>query len=76
MATSHPSQIDGGDRDIEEEGLANTEPVLTLADMKDSGIDMSECVYKMLEGLRGDAFSIARKRLLPPAGIDHLKIRQ
>ena len=42
----------------------------------------SECVSKILEGLRGDAFSIAQdiglNRLLRPNGIDHLieQIRQ
>ena len=54
----------------------------TLADVADSNIDMSECVSKILEGLRGDAFRIARHigldRLLMPHGIDHLieQIRQ
>ena len=47
---SHPSQIDGdGDRDIDGEGRAYTEPVVpTLADVDDDDIDMSECVPKYL----------------------------
>ena len=62
---------------------AFTEPVMpTMADVSDEDIDMSERVSKILEGLRGDAFSIARdiglNRLLRPDGIDHLieQIRQ
>ena len=81
---SHPSQIEGEEDDLlDEHGRAYTEPVLsTMADVSDADVDMSECVSKILEGLRGGAFSIARdiglERLLKPDGIDHLieQIRQ
>ena len=75
---SHPSQIEGDEDDLlDEHGRAYTEPVLpTIADVSDADVDMSECVSKILEGLRGDTFSIARdiglERLLRPDGIDHL----
>ena len=49
--------------DIDDEGRAYTEPVApALADVDDADIDMSERVLQMLEGLRGDAFSISRDR--------------
>ena len=71
-------KLDEGD-DFDEEGRAYSEAVFpTLDDVDDSTIDMSECVQKVLEGLRGDAFSVARdidiglQRLLLPDGIDHL----
>ncbi|OLP77417.1 hypothetical protein AK812_SmicGene42525 [Symbiodinium microadriaticum] len=80
----HPSQIEGEEDDLlEESDRAYTAPVLpTMADVPDKDVDMSECVSKILEGLRGDAFSIARniglERLLQHDGIDHLieQIRQ
>ena len=38
----------------------NTDPATyTLKDVKDEELDMSDCVQKVLEGLRGDAFCIA-----------------
>ena len=69
---SHPSLIEG-----EDELSPDTDPVVfTLADVRDEQLDMSECVSKILEGLRGDAFSISRdvglERLLRHDGIDHL----
>ena len=81
---SHPSQIEGEEDDLlEESDRAYTAPVLpTMADVSDADVDMSECVSKILECLRGGAFSIARdiglERLLKPDGIDHLieQIRQ
>ena len=81
---SHPSQIEGEEDDLlDEHARAYTAPVLpTMADVSDADVGMSECVSKILEGLRGDAFSIARdiglERLLKPDGIDHLieQIRQ
>ena len=54
----------------------------TVADVDDANIDMSECASKILDGLRGDAFSIATdiglQRLLLPDGIEPLieQIRQ
>ena len=54
---SHPSQIEGDD-----DYIPDTDPAtytLTLKDVKDE-LDMSDCVQKVLEGLRGDAFCIAR----------------
>ena len=78
---SHPSQVEDEDGSIGDRAF--TEPVMpTMADVSEADIDMSECVSKILEGLRGDAFSIARdiglNRLLQPDGIDHLieQIRQ
>ncbi|OLP87405.1 hypothetical protein AK812_SmicGene31376 [Symbiodinium microadriaticum] len=78
---SHPSQVEDEDGSIGDRAF--TEPVMpTMADVSEEDIDMSECVSKILEGLRGDAFSIARdiglNRLLKPDGIDHLieQIRQ
>ncbi|OLP90155.1 hypothetical protein AK812_SmicGene28317 [Symbiodinium microadriaticum] len=78
---SHPSQVEDEDGSIGDRAF--TEPVMpTMADVSEADIDMSECVSKILEGLRGDAFSIARdiglNRLLKPDGIDHLieQIRQ
>ena len=78
---SHPSQVEDEDGSIGDRAF--TEPVMpTMADVAEEDIDMSECVSKILEGLRGDAFSIARdiglNRLLRPDGIDHLieQIRQ
>ena len=78
---SHPSQVEDDDGSIGDRAF--TEPVMpTMADVSDADIDRSECVSKILEGLRGDAFSIARDirldRLLRPDGIDHLieQIRQ
>ena len=50
--------------------------IATLKHVKDSNLDMPETVNKTLEGLRGDASSIARdiglNRLLESDGIDHL----
>ena len=44
--------------------------------MKDEELDVSDCVQKILEGLRGDVFCIARDvgldRLLRYDGIDYL----
>ena len=78
---SHPSQVEDEDGSIGDRAF--TEPVMpTMADVSEADIDMSECVSKILEGLRGDAFSIARdiglNRFLQPDGIDHLieQIRQ
>ena len=81
---SHPSQVEGEeDSFLGDADRAYTAPVFpTMADVSDRDVDMSECVSKILEGLRGDAFSIARDiglaRLLQPDGIDHLieQIRQ
>ena len=66
---SHPSQIEGEEDDLLQEfDRAYTAPVLpTMADVSDADVDMSECVSKILEGLRGDAFSIARDIIRPRA---------
>ncbi|OLP79624.1 hypothetical protein AK812_SmicGene40067 [Symbiodinium microadriaticum] len=54
---SHPSQVEDDDGSIGDRAF--TEPVMpTMADVSDEDIDMSECVSKILGGLRGDAFSI------------------
>ncbi|CAE7256176.1 AGM1 [Symbiodinium natans] len=66
------------DYEVEDDGQASveTEPVPTLASVRDSDLDMSDAVQKTLEGLRGDAFLIARdiglERLLKHDGIDLL----
>ena len=82
-AGSIPSQVEEDDGFIGDNDRAYTEPVMpTMADVSDADVNMSECDSKILEGLRGDAFSIARdiglERLLKPDGIDHLieQIRQ
>ena len=69
---SRPSQVEGDEDDV-----PDTDPaVYTLKDVRDEELDMSDCVQKILEGLRGDAFCIARDigldRLLQYDGIDHL----
>ena len=66
---SHPSQIQGEEDDLLQEfDRAYTAPVLpTMVDVSDADVDMSECVSKILEGLRGDAFSIARDIIRPRA---------
>ena len=69
---SHLSQIEGDEDDV-----PDTDPATyTLKDVKVEELDMSDCVQKILEGLRGDAFCIARdiglERLLQYDGIDHL----
>ena len=74
QAPSHPSRVDDDD---DNDSYPDTDPATyTLQDVKDESIDMNECVSKVLEGLRGDAFSIARDigltRLLEHDGIDHL----
>ena len=52
---SHPSQIESDEDDV-----PDTDPATyTLKDVKDEELDMSDCVQKVLEGLRGDAFCIA-----------------
>ena len=82
---SHPSQIEDEEDDdyLDENDRAYTEPVIpTMSDVSDTDVEMSECVSKILEGLRGGAVSIARDiglvRLLKPDGINHLmeQIRQ
>ena len=66
------------DYEVEDDGQASveTEPVPALASVRDSDLDMSDAVQKTLEGLRGDAFLIARdiglERLLKHDGIDLL----
>ena len=68
---SNASQIEG-EGELDEDDRALAEPVLTIADVRDSDLDMSECVSKILEGLQFDTFTIARdirlKRLQGPDG--------
>ena len=67
-------------QDLEEEddggASVETEPAPTLASVRDSDLDMSDAVQKTLEGLRGDAFLVARdiglERLLKCDGIELL----
>eukprot|EP00439_Symbiodinium_sp_Y106_P023264 s5069_g2.t2 len=44
----------------DDEASVATEPVPTLASVRDSDLDMTDAVQKTLEGLRGDAFLVAR----------------
>ena len=64
-------------RSKDEDDAPDTDPATyTLKHATDEEFDMSDCVQKILEGLRGDAFCIARDigldRLLRYDGIDHL----
>ena len=52
---SHPSQIEGDEDDAPD----TDPPTYTWKDVKDEELDTSDCVLKILEGMRGDAFCIA-----------------